>query len=315
MYDTATVKLRVYTRNMPLRLLAVVLAVALSSMAQERPWSVSPCELLKKPGMYGDTMVSVPGYVLYGRGQFTTHGYDCPDDYGVLKLEFGGNPTDPKDQFRLPQERLEAGTVPLKKDTDYDTMQRLLKQAGDSGQVKMLRATLTGRFFAGQAVGAKSGEVRHPNARLVISEVELVSKKLEDPADFAPVATTLPKATKGCSFTELPVPTRDEQDKLQRLSREPSENLGYLTEPAQVAARAIANLENAAPEDVAARLKPGDDAVARRDYSWGSADGLRTYSVIVDRPYWLLPSTYSGDSLIWVPKRIVRNTCAAKPAR
>ena len=100
-------------------LVASVFFLPPSMRAQERPWSVSPCELLKKPGMYGDTMVSVPGLVLYGPNQFTTHGFDCADDHGVLQLEFGGNPTDPKDQFRLPEARLEAGTVPLKKDADY----------------------------------------------------------------------------------------------------------------------------------------------------------------------------------------------------
>jgi hypothetical protein len=298
---------------MPLRRIAVALALALPLIAQERPWSVSPCDVLKKPGMYGDTLLSVPGFVLYGRGQFTTHGYDCPDEYGVLKLEFGGNPTDPKDQFRLPQERLEAGTVPLKKDTDYDTMRRLLKQADASGGVKMLRATLTGRFFAGQAVGAKSGEIRQPNARLVISEVALVSNKLEEPADFSPLATALPKAPKGCTATDLPVPSREEEDKLQRLSREPLENLGYLADPLQVAARTIAAIENAPPDDIAAKLKQVGEAVALREYSWTTtSDGLHTYAVTVNRPYWLLPSTYSGDTIIWVPKRVIKIECSSR---
>ena len=158
---------------------------AATSVAQERPWSVSPCELLKHPGMYDETMVSVPGLVLYGGQEFTTHSYDCPDEYGVLRLEFGGNPTDPKDQFRLPQARLEAGTVPLKKDADYETTQRLMKSIDASGRIQMLRATLIGRFFAGQAVGTKSGEIKHPNAHLVISEVEIVSNKPEDAVDFS----------------------------------------------------------------------------------------------------------------------------------
>src|SRR5271157_4900126 len=273
--------------------LAAILSLAAAPLAQERPWSVSPCELLKKPGMYGDTLVSVPGLVLYGPDQFTTHGYDCTDDYGVLRLEFGGNPTDPKDQFRLPEARLEAGTVPLKKDADYDTMQKLMKQADASGKTRMLRATLTGRFFSGPAVGTKSGEIKHPNARLVISEVELVSNKLEDPVDFAPLSHAPPKAAKGCNVTELAVPSRDTADKLQRRSREPSENLDYLSDPAQVAARAIAEQENAPAEAIAAKLHVTANAVALREYSWTSPDGLRTYAVTVHRPYWLLPSTFS----------------------
>jgi len=295
--------------------LVSVFSLASSLAAQERPWSVSPCELLKKPGMYGDTMVSVPGLVLYGPDQFTTHGFDCADDRGALQLEFGGNPTDPKDQFRLPQARLEAGVVPLKKDADYETMLRLMKTIEQSGKVQMLRATLIGRFFAGPAVGSKSGEITHPNARLVISEVELVSNKPEDAVDFTPDPRTLPTAPKGCIITALPAPSRDESDKLQRLSREPSENLDYLSDAQQVAARAIAAHEKLNAEDVADKLHLAQSAVALREYTFSSADGVRSYSATVHRPYWLLPSTYSADAIIWVPQRLLLTTCSAKATR
>lgn len=296
-------------------LLASVFFLASSMDAQERPWSVSPCELLKKPGMYGDTMVSVPGLVLYGPGQFTTHGFDCADGHGALQLEFGGNPTDPKDQFRLPATRLEAGTVPLKKDADYETMQRLMKTIDESGRVQMLRTTLIGRFFAGPAFGGKSGEITHPNARLVISEVELVSNKPEDAVDFTPPPHTLPSAPKGCTITTLAAPSRDEADKLQRLSREPSEKLEYLGDAQQVAARSIAVQEKMSPDEVAGKLRITREAVAVREYTWTSADGLRSYTVTVNRPYWLLPSTYSGDAVIWVPKVLLRTDCKQPPGK
>ena len=301
--------------GMPLRRMALLLALALPLTAQERPWSVSPCELLKKPGMYGDTMVSVPGFVLYGPNQFTTHGYDCPDALGSLRLEFGGNPTDPKDQFRLPQSRLEAGVVPLRKDADYDTLQRLMKQADASGQTKMIRATLVGRFFSGPAVGTKSGEIKHPDARLVISEVELVSDKLEDPVDFTPLTSTIDKAPKGCVTTEFPVLSHEENDKLQRLSREPSEELGYLSDPKQVAARLVSAQEDISLDEVATALRVVSEGAAIKDYSWKSADGLRAYNITVNRPYWLLPSSYSADTVIWVPKRVLRTVCASKTGK
>ena len=301
-------------RHRKLFLLLLLLLASTSSdvHAQERPWTVSPCELLKNPGLYLESLVSVPGLVLYGPNQFTSHGYDCADENGPLRLVFGGNPSDPKDRFRLSQSRLEDSTVPLKKDADYETLQKLIKSADAAGQVRMLRATLTGRFFTGQAVGTKSGEIKHPNPRLVISEVELVSNRLEDPVDFTPVPQAPAKAAKGCTATEIGVPSRDEEDKLERLSREPSENLGYLNDPKAVAARAIADQENIAPADVESNLTPGNEAIALKSYSWASSDGLRTYAVTVNRPYWLLPGTYSGDSVIWVPKHITKTTCASR---
>jgi hypothetical protein len=284
------------------------------ALAQERPWTVSSCELLKNPGMYGDTLVSVPGLVLYGPEQFTIHCFDCTDDYGVLRLEFGGNPTDPKDRFRLPMATLEAGTVPLKKDADYDTMQRLMKSAAASGQTKMLRATLTGRFFAGPAVGLKSGEIKYPNARLVISEVELVTNRFEDPVDFTPLSHAAPKLAKGCSISEVTVPAHEEQDRLQRLSREPSENLDYLADAKKVASRFIAEQEKVSAEEIQDKIRSTGEGVAIRDYTWTSADGLRAYSITVNRPYWLLPSTYSANTMIWVPKRMMLTTCTSKSA-
>ena len=291
----------------------MLVAISFSLHAQERPWTVSPCELLKHPGMYIESLVNVPGLVLYGPKQFTTHGYDCPDENGTLRLVFGGDPSDPKDRFRLPQSRLEDSTVPLKRDADYETMQKLMKSADASGQVRMLRATLTGRFFTGQPVGTKSGEIKHPNPRLVISEVELVSNHLEDPVDFTPISHTALKPPKGCSVTEIEVPSREEEDKLQRLSREPLEDLGYLGDPKAVATRAIANQEKIAPDEVASRVQLSGEAVALKNFSWTSSDGLRTYAVMVNRPYWLLPSTYSGDSVIWVPKYVTKTTCTSRP--
>jgi hypothetical protein len=279
---------------------------------QERPWTVSSCELLKHSGMYVESLVNVPGLVLYGPNQFTSHGYDCPDDNEKLQLVFGGNPSDPKDRFRLPQSRLEDSTVPLKKDTDYENMQKLMKSADASGEVRMLRATLTGRFFPGQAVGTKSGEIKHPNPRLVISEVELVSNHLEDPVDFTPLPHAPAGTAKGCTASDLEVPSRDEEDQLQRRSREASENLGYLSDPKAVAARAIAEQEKIGPEEVESRLILGSEAIALRNFSWTSADGLRTYAVMVNRPYWLLASTYSGDTVIWVPKHVTKTTCTTR---
>ena len=294
---------------------AVCLWAPTRTLAQERPWTISPCELLKNPGMYTESLVSVPGLVLYGPDQFTSHGYDCADENGALRLVFGGNPSDPKDRFRLPQARLEDSTVPLKKDADYETMQRLMKSAAASGQTKMLRATLTGRFFTGPAVGTKSGEIKYPNGRLVISEVELVSNRFEDPVDFTPVSRGATKPARGCVVTEIPVPSREDEDKLQRLSREPSENLDYLRDPKLVAARAIAEQEKTATAEVEGKLRPAAEGVAVTSYAWTSVDGLRTYTITVNRPYWLLPSTYSGDTVIWVPNRIAKTVCTNKTTR
>lgn len=71
----------------------------------------------------------------------------------------------------------------------------------------------------------------------MISEVELVTNRFEDPVDFTPLPHAAPKLAKGCKSTEIALPAREEEDRLQRLSREPSENLEYLGDAEKVAAR------------------------------------------------------------------------------
>ena len=115
---------------------ALLAGAPVETAAQERPWSVTPCQAMADPTKYDETMITVPGAVTYGPGEFVIHGYDCSDDRGSLRLEFGGQTLDPKDRFRVSRERLEAATVPLKKDADYDTFEKLQKQAGQFGQDK-----------------------------------------------------------------------------------------------------------------------------------------------------------------------------------
>ena len=103
--------------------------------------------------------------------------------------------------------------------------------------------------------------------------------------------------------------------KLQRLSREPSENLEYLSDANKVAAHAISEQEKTSADEVEEKLRVASDGEAIKEYTWTSADGLRTYNITVNRPYWLLPSTYSGDTVIWVPKRVVVTVCPTNAVR
>jgi hypothetical protein len=88
-----------------------------------------------------------------------------------------------------------------------------------------------------------------------------------------------------------------------------------LNDPKQVVARLIGAQENVPINQVAGTLRVVSEGVAIKDYTWRSADGLRGFAITVNRPYWLLPSTYSSDTMIWVPKRVLRTVCASKTAK
>ncbi len=172
----------------------------------------------------------------------------------------------------------------------------------------MWRATITGRFFAGPLSKAKTGGTAHPNARLVISEVNLVSDELEESVDFSPLAGSLAATPpKGCSVSEITLPSREEEDKLQRQSLQ--EEFAYLHDPKKVAAQFIAQAENIPADSAEISLKPNSVAPTLADYTWIAPDGLRSYNVAVNRPYWLLQTAVSGDTVIWAPKRVVRTDC------
>jgi hypothetical protein len=83
--------------------------------------------------------------------------------------------------------------------------------------------------------------------------------------------------------------------------------------PQKVAARAIAEQEKISADEVEGKMRATGEGVAVKGYTWTSADGLRTYGITVNRPFWLLPSTYSADSVIWVPKRVGLSTCSSIP--
>lgn len=261
---------------------------------------------MQNPERYTETLVSVPGLITFGADQFVMHGYDCADGREPLQLQFGGQTLDPKDRFHVSRERLESSTVPLKKDVDYDVLQKLLQQASASGQTKMLRATLSGRFFISYPSKPKAGDYSTVKGRLVISEVDLVSDELESPVDFSPLHP-LRKPAKGCSSSELPLASRADEDHLQRQSLE--DEFAYLKDPREVAARAIAQAAGNSADQLVNALQGAPTALPVADFTWSAADGTTSYNVVVNRPYWLLATAVSGDSVIWVPKQMVRTSC------
>ena len=302
----------------------MLLAVAVSCLSpaivssQQRPFDTSPCGLLSNPDKYNEGLVSVEGLIVIGPEEFTLHDASCGDETGRIWLEFGGdveNPAMPASSRRTSTRprTFDGLELPITKDRDFDALQTLLRLARETGKTKMVRATLTGMYFAGRpGKSAGGGMVRTGFGRtgccsmLVIEEVGTVEAALEDAVDFSPVAE-LAKPSKGCTITQLPVPSREEADQLLRKSLE--EDYQYLHHPSQVAARALAGTESIDAEAAEARLRTDSASGVLASYTWVAADGMKSYRVTVNRPYWLLQSLGDGDAVIWAPKQIVRTEC------
>jgi putative heme iron utilization protein len=80
-----------------------------------------------------------------------------------------------------------------------------------------------------------------------------------------------------------------------------------------VAAHAIAEREGITVDQAETRLKADSATLTTAAYKWLAPDELKSYFIVVDKPYWLLRTAVSGDAVIWVPKSITRTECIRKP--
>ena len=306
-------------------LLVMAVACAFVSVvaAQERPFDTTACALTQYPDRYNEGLVSVEGLITVGPGEFLLHGEDCDDARGKIWLEFGGGVENPAGTTsahlaKNQPHTFESLDLPLSKDRDFDALQRLLQLAAKTGHTSMLRATLIGKYFAGRPTKTASGETIRAGygpkgccSLLIIEEVGKVGTDIEEPVDFSASQSSSSKTPKDCTVSELPVPSRDEEDRLLRESLK--EEYAYLHDPKLVAAHAIAEREGIAVEQVEVRLKPESITATTAVYRWLAPEGAKSYLITLDRPYWLLPTAVSGDAVIWVPRSIVKTECSRKP--
>src|SRR5664279_667619 len=209
-------------------LLAVVVAClsAPTAAAQERPFDTTACALTQHPDKYNEGFVSVEGLITIGPEEFMLHDANCGDEHGKIWLELGGGVESPANAANAhaaknrPQ-TLESLELPLTRDRDFDALQKLLKAAGKTGHTRMLRATIIGKYFAGRPTKTASGESiragygpRGCCSLLIIEEVGTVGTDIEDPVDFSASPSGLLKPPKDCTVSELPVPSREDEDRL-----------------------------------------------------------------------------------------------------
>lgn len=301
-------------------LIAQVLVPAPQLAAQERPFDISPCEVVAHPDTYREALIRVEGFLTISPGDFTIHG-ECDDAHGQIWLEFGGdqpNPLVPRNHEQWVHYKEEVMAIPLTKDRDYERLLQRITEAQKNGKPQMLRVIVTGRYFPGDPVkSGKSYTTRRgygPGgccSLLVISLVDRVADHLEQPADFSalPQDAHAP-AAKGCVFTELPLLSQGDAEKLQDQALD--DGFEYLHSPETSAAHFLAQAAGVPSDPPIGGLSLTANGVDSPwyAYAWRSPAGA-TYSIIVNKPYWLLSAARNGNAIIWVPKQIVRTDCHA----
>jgi hypothetical protein len=91
------------------------------------------------------------------------------------------------------------------------------------------------------------------------------------------------------------------------------EEFAYLHDAKQVVAHAIAEREGIGVDEAEPRLKADSVTATTAAYKWLAPDGMKSYFIVVDKPYWLLQTAVSGDAVIWAPKSITKTECIRKP--
>ena len=289
---------------------------------QERPFDTTACALMQYPDRYNEGLAE-RGRPDHGRTR-RVHAPRCElwrrarqDMAGIRRRARspGGSPGTHSTKNR--PKTFESLQLPLNQDRDFQALQKLLQDAQNPASTKMLHATLVGKYFAGKPTPTITGVIRAGYGRLsrrsllIIEEVGTVGTDIEEPVDFSASPGRSLKPPKDCTVSELAVSSREDEDRLLRKSLE--EEFAYLHDPKQVAARAIAEREGITAEEAQARLKVESITATTAAYKWLTPDGMKSYFVVVDKPYWLLQTAVSGDAVIWVPKSITETECLRKP--
>ena len=301
--------------------LAIVFATSLflpGVLHGDEPVKVSLCQLVADPQAYNHQLIEVTGFVSHGFEDFGLFDPDCGSWHDVW-LEYGGTRkagTTYCCQVRSgrsrPEElKVEDIAIPLVDDDQFREFDQLIQARNDP----VVRATIVGRYFAGRAAGKSPRGMSRPGyghmgccSLLAIQQVMDVAPHDRNDLDygFAADQPQMPKKN-GCWHRYLtPLQTFAESLRAQKAAE--SENGFGFGMPEKVALDGLAGLLQVDAGSIqgmnATRLAPG-----RVVYEWKSADGNKSYMVVVNRPHWL--SFYSSDpkKVAWVIMAAYESSC------
>lgn len=281
--------------------------------------SVSLCDLKKDPGAFNHKLVEITGFVSHGFEDFTLFDPSC-SSWPEVWLEYGG--TDKSgtmyccgvaaDRSRPKPLVVENITVPLVDDARFREFDGLIQRRPDS----VVRATIVGRFFAGELVKYPArthwSGYGHMGCCSLLAIQQIVSVDPQDRSDLDYGASAdQPDIEKtGCGYKYLtPIRPYDDSIKAQREAEQRSDAWAF-DDPQRVAAEALARLLGV-DEKTVIGLKETRRAQGRVVFGWQPPAKRASYMVVVSRPYWL--SFYANDPrrVAWVVAAAYESSCGA----
>lgn len=299
-----------------------------SSRSEERV-KISYCELKKDPAAYNHKLIEVTGFISHGFEDFTLFEPAC-SSYPEVWLEYGGTAASgtmyccgPTSARSRPKPLVvENIPVELVADERFKQFDKLIQRRPDS----IVRATIVGRFFAGQEVKYPRGTFRggygHMGCCSLLAIQQVLSVELQDSTelDYGAWAEQPDIKRRGCGYTFLTDIMPYNASLKTQAQADRGEQDWMFIDPKRVAAEGLAVLINADQSSI--QLRQTGKMQGRFIYQWRpsakSANGKSrnerkpTYMVVVSRPYWL--SYYAKDPkrVAWVVLAAYESSCGGR---
>lgn len=292
---------------------------AQSNKSEERV-KVSLCELKKDPAAYNHKLLEITGFVSHGFEDFVTFDTACSSWPGIW-LEYGGTTASgtmyccgvTSARSRPKPLVVENIRIELVSDERFSQFDKLIQRRPDS----IVRATLLGRFFAGERQTFGTGEsfwggYGHMGccSLFVIQQVVSVDPQDSTELDYRASAEQPAINAVGCGYKFLTeITSTDESIKAQSRADDGQEDWAF-SDPKRVATEGLARLINVSAGSIA--LRQTKQAQGRFIYDWKPSGKKATYMIVVSRPYWLSFHAKDRNRVAWVVAAAYESSCGGR---
>jgi len=282
------------------------------------PVRVAVCDLKANPAEYNHKLIEVSGFVSHGFEDFGLFDPSCPS-WPYVWLEYGGKRKSgtmyccgvSDDRSRPKELVVEDIEVPLTIDEPFGAFDKLIHNSPDT----VIRATLVGRFFAGNETRFPNGKVGFSGyghmgccSLLAIQQVISVNPHDREDLDYrsSPDQPNLEKVRCGLQYLVPPWPYSD-----WLLAQQTADLQGgefAFDNPSQVATAALIKLAKL-DEGTLTELKEKQHSQGRIIYELSKDKGKATYMIVLSKPYLL--SFYAKDPqrVAWVVIGAYKSSC------
>lgn len=274
----------------------------------DTPIKVSPCELKNNSPAYNHRLVEVTGFVSHGFEDFGFFDPRC-GRWAPVWLEYGGTTASgtmyccgvTAARSRPKQLVVEDIPIDLTVDENFKQFDKLIRRESDS----LVHATLTGRFFAGVYMDwvttPRWGGFGHMGCctLLAVQQVVSVDPQTSTELDYRAWPDTPEMEFESCGYSHLNEIARHDLLIKDQEQADREETEWRFNDPKRVATEELATLLNI-NDSSTIELTQTRRAQGRFIYHWWPKGQLKSYMVVVSRPYMLSFYARDPNRVAWV---------------